>query len=326
MAKYRDHLPQLEGGLFLTDAGLETDLIFNHGIEIREFAAHTLLPDPTGHAALEHYFQGYLALADRHDLGFILDTVTWKAHSHWSAGLGEDAVFLERANRAAVSFADRLREGAPNRRPIVLNAPIGPRGDAYRPEAVIPADEAERYYAQQLGWLADTALDMVSGMTFTQASEAVGLVRAAGTAGLPVVISFTLETDGRLPDGTPLRAALDQVDAETGGAAAYYMVNCAHPDHFAALFDGAPWTRRVRGLRANASRRSHAELDDSPDLDSGDPDEFGRQYALLHARMPWLCVLGACCGADLRHVARVAEEVAFRLPDARSGATAWGKP
>lgn len=188
MAKYRTHLPQLDGELFVTDAGLETALIFNHGIPIREFAAHTLLPDPAGRAALAHYCKGYLALADRHDPGLILDTVTWKAHTHWSADLGEDAAFLERAIREAVRFAEELREVATNRRPIVLSAPIGPRGDAYRPEAVISAEDAERYFAQQLGWLAETAvdgsgLDMISGMTFTQASKAIGLVRAAGSAG-----------------------------------------------------------------------------------------------------------------------------------------------
>ena len=308
-ARYRHALPQLGGSLYLTDAGLETDLIFNHGIKIREFAAHTLLPEPAGRAALERYFRGFLALAERHDAGLILDTVTWKAHQHWSADLGEDIAALERANRAAVGLAEELRTDAPNRRPIVLNAPIGPRGDAYRPEAVIGAEEAEAYYAEQLGWLADTALDMVSGMTFTQIGEATGLVRAAKSAGLPVVISFTLETDGTLPGGDTLRAAVETVDGATGGAATYFMVNCAHPDHFDAILDGAAWTRRIRGIRANASRRSHAELDEAPALDAGDPEELGRQYAALRARMGWLNVFGACCGADLRHVARIAEAV-----------------
>lgn len=314
MSKYRDALPQLDGSLYLTDAGLETDLIFHHGIEIREFAAHTLLPDPAGRAALEHYFNGFIALADRHDAGLILDTVTWKAHTHWSADLGEDAAYLEGANRDAVLLIEGLRDAAPNRRPIALNAPIGPRGDAYRPDKVIGAAEAEAYYAEQLGWLARTAIDMVSGMTFTQVGEAVGLVRASRNAGLPVVMSFTVETDGRLPGGAGLREAIETVDAETGGEVAYFMINCAHPDHFAAelekgILDGSGWTRRIRGIRANASCRSHAELDEAPDLDDGDPEELSRQYAALLERMPWLNVFGACCGADLRHVTRIAEAV-----------------
>ena len=309
MTRFRNALPQLSGDLFLTDAGLETDLIFNHGIEIREFAAHTLLPDPTGRAAIERYFEGFLGLARETNAGFILDTVTWKAHRHWAVDLGETPEQLRAANEQAVALADGLRDRAGNPRPVVLNAVIGPRGDAYRPERRIEAADAEAYYAEQLGWLAPTETDMVTGLTFTQASEATGLVRAARAAGLPVAVSFTVETDGRLPDGQPLGEAIEQVDAETGGETAYFMVNCAHPDHFADALTG-DWTRRIRGVRANASRRSHAELDEAPELDTGNPHELGRLYAELLERLPWLNVFGGCCGSDLRHVTCIAREVA----------------
>jgi S-methylmethionine-dependent homocysteine/selenocysteine methylase len=308
MPLYRNALPQLDGSLFLTDAGLETDLIFNHGIEIRAFAAHTLLPDPQAMALVERYFEGFLALAADLNTGFILDTVTWRAHSHWSAELGETAAELREANERAVAFAAGLREKSANARPIVLNGVIGPRGDAYRPDRRISADDAERYYAEQLGWLAATEVDMVTALTFNQAGEAVGLVQAARAAGLPVVVSFTVETDGRLPDGQPLDEAIALVDAETAGGAAYFMVNCAHPDHFADELGGA-WAQRIRGIRANASRRSHAELDEASELDAGDPDELGKDYAELLRRLPWLNVFGACCGADLRHGNSIARSV-----------------
>ncbi|GGD70986.1 homocysteine S-methyltransferase family protein [Croceicoccus mobilis] len=310
MQKYRGSLPQLDGSIFLTDAGIETDLIFNHGIEIREFAAHTLLPEPEGRRALEDYFQGFIDLAGRRGAGLILDTVTWKAHRHWAADLGESIEYLRRANIDAVELIRSLRDRAANDRPIVLNAPIGPRGDAYAPEDLIGADDAAAYYAEQLGWLAETPLDMVTGLTFTQASEAEGLVRAAQDAGFPCVISFTLETDGRMPTGQPLEDAIAQVDAGTDGGPAYFMVNCAHPDHFAGVLQGGDWRRRIRGIRANASRRSHAELDEAPDLDPGDPVELGEQYAQLKQAMPWLNVFGACCGGDLRHVTAIAEQIA----------------
>ncbi|MGX7953333.1 homocysteine S-methyltransferase family protein [Tsuneonella sp. HG249] len=308
MSQYRNALPQLDGDLYLTDAGLETDLIFNHGIEIREFAAHTLLPDPRGRAAVERYFEAFLALARQIDTGYILDTVTWKAHRHWERDLGETPQQLKAANEASVALAARLRDVAGNTKPLVLNAVIGPCGDAYRPAQRISADQAERYYAEQLGWLAETPIDMVTGLTFSQASEATGLVRAAGSAGLPVVISFTVETDGRLPDGQPLGEAIQSVDDETSKTAAYFMVNCAHPDHFAGALAGG-WARRVRGIRANASRRSHAELDEAADLDAGDPDELGTLYAELRRRLPWLNVFGACCGGDLRHVECIARSI-----------------
>lgn len=306
MPKYRDALPQLGGDLFLTDAGLETDLIFNHGIEIREFAAHTLLPEAAGRAALERYFTGFLELARKTGAGFVLDTVTWKAHRHWGGDLGQDIEELRAANEAAVGFANALRARFEGGAPIVLNALIGPRGDAYRPERKIAADEAAAYYLEQLGWLADTEVDMVTGLTFNQSSEAAGLVQAASKLGLPVAISFTVETDGRLPDGQSLGDAIRSVDAQTGGAAAYFMVNCAHPDHFPGELGDEDWARRIRGIRANASRRSHTELDEAPELDAGDPKELGQLYAQLHARMPWLNLFGACCGGDLRHVTEIA--------------------
>jgi homocysteine S-methyltransferase len=309
MARYRHALPQLDGGLFLTDAGLETDLIFNHGIAIREFAAHTLLPEPEGRAALERYFTGFLDLARDTGAGFILDTVTWKAHRHWAADLGEDADQLRAANEDAVALTAGLRDRFDGGPPIVLNAAIGPRGDAYRPERKISAADAAAYYAEQLGWLAATEVDMVTGLTFNQASEATGLVQAAAKLGLPVVISFTVETDGRLPDGQPLADAIREVDAQTDAGAAYFMINCAHPDHFAGVLADEDWVRRIRGIRANASRRSHAELDEAAELDAGDPHELGQLYAQLRGRLPWLNVFGACCGGDLRHVTQIAGAV-----------------
>ena len=313
MRKYRQGLPQLSGELFLTDAGIETDLIFNHGIEIREFAAHTLLPDPAGREALRNYFREFLSLANEHDAGFILDSQTWKTHMHWAADLGEDEQELHDANEASIAFIAGLRnEFSGNSKPIVLNGSIGPRGDAYAPEAEVAADEAEEYHAKQLGWLAETEVDMVTALTFTQSDEAIGVVRAARELGLPIVVSFTVETDGRLPTGQSLAEAILAVDDATNSAAEYFMVNCAHPDHFIEVLDDTEWARRIRGLRCNASRLSHAELDECEVLDDGDPVELGEQYGSIANKMPWLNVFGSCCGSDLRHVRQIAHVMTDR--------------
>ena len=310
MPRYRNSLPQLSGDIFLADGGVETDLIFNHGIEIREFAAHTLLPDPKGRAAMTRYFEGFLNLARQQGTGFILDTVTWKAHRHWAEKLGATDDELKTANEECARFIAELRvRFSGNAKPIVLNAVIGPRGDAYKPEAVISMDSAEQYYAQQLGWLAAPEIDMVSALTFNQGGEAAGLAKAAKKVGLPAVISFTVETTGALPNGQSLADAIAEVDAATGQYPAYYMVNCAHPDHFGGALLDAPWARRIRGIRANASRRSHAELDAAPELDAGNPHELAQQYRALADRMPWLNVFGACCGSDLRHVTEIARAI-----------------
>lgn len=311
MTTYRDQLPQLDGGLFLTDGGVETDLIFNHGIEIPHFAAHTLLPDGSSRAALARYFSGFLELARRQGTGFILDTTTWKAHRHWAGKLGASIAELKAANEESVKFAAGLRARfAGNSMPIIINGVVGPRGDAYRPEAVITMAEAEAYYAEQLGWLVATEVDIVTGTTFNQASEAAGLAKAARKVGMPVAISFTVETDGALPNGQGLGEAIAEVDAATDRYPAYYMINCAHPDHFAGSLHGGTWFRRIRGIRANASRRSHAELDESTELDAGDAHELAAQYKALLTRMPWLNILGGCCGTDLRHVTEIARALA----------------
>ncbi|MEV6968637.1 homocysteine S-methyltransferase family protein [Hamadaea sp. NPDC051192] len=307
MAMYRDHLPTLDGGTFLTDAGLETDLIFNHGVPIPEFAAHTLLPDPSGRAALTRYLEGFLTLARDTGSGFVLDTQTWKAHPHWAEDLGQSLDELRAANLAAVDFALGLRDKfAGNTGPILINGLIGPRGDAYAPDDIIPASAAQAYHGEQIGWLAETDADMVTALTFTQSSEAIGTVRAAVAVGLPIVVSFTLETDGCLPTGQPLGEAIAEVDAATDGAAAYFMVNCAHPDHFPAGLGDLDNAHRIRGLRCNASRASHAELDAAETLDDGDPQDFAQGYQALRGVLPSLTVFGGCCGSDLRHVTAVA--------------------
>ena len=296
------HLPQLAGDrTFITDGGLETVLIFQHGVELPEFASFPLLDTAPGRRALTEYFDPYFAVARAHDAGLVLDTPTWRASADWGRVLGYDAAALDDVNRRSVAFAEGLRAGNADV-PVVVNGVIGPRGDGYVPGETMSAAEAEDYHRAQVRSLAGA--EMVSAITMNYAAEAIGIVRAAADAEVPVAVSFTVETDGRLPTGQPLGEAVEEVDAATGGSAAYFMVNCAHPTHFEHVLEGG-WTERVAGLRANASRMSHAELDAAEELDDGDPAELGRQYASLRSKLPNLAVVGGCCGTDERHVAEV---------------------
>ncbi len=304
MARYRQNLPQLGGDLFLADGGIETTLIFLEGHELPHFAAFDLLRRPGGRTALEKYFRTYARIATQHGVGLVLESATWRASPDWAAKLGYTPTDLADANLAALDLLHAIRqdcERGPTR--IVLSGCIGPRGDGYRPEALMSEAEAEDYHAVQAGLFRDAEADLVTAITMTYPAEAIGLARAARAAGMPVVISFTTETDGRLPTGETLREAVERVDEATGGAPAYYMVNCAHPTHFAgALPGGEAWVERIRGLRANASTRSHAELDEATDLDDGDPVQLAREYRALGDRLPSLNVLGGCCGTDHRHI------------------------
>jgi len=306
--RHRTALPQLTQNVLLTDGGMETTLVFLDGFELPCFASFPLLETDEGRAALSRYYEPYLEVARRHGTGFVIEAATWRANPAWGAQLGYSLDALADANRRAVDFAAAIadREEEPGR-PFVVNVPFGPEGDAYDPASRMSADEAERYHAWQAGVIAGTQADVITGLTITYVEEAIGIVRAAAAAGMPVAMSFTVETDGRLPTGQPLADAIEQVDSETDGAAAYFMVNCAHPTHFVAVLDEpGPW-ERVRGIRANASTKSHAELDESEELDDGDPDDLARQYLALGERLPHLTVLGGCCGTDHRHVGSVAD-------------------
>lgn len=307
MAKYRNGLPQLDGGLFLTDGGIETTLIFHDGCDLPFFAAFPLLKDDAGRQAIADYFRRHAAIAREAGTGFILESATWRASPDWAAKLNCSAADLEAANRTAIAMLHDLRqefeaEGAP----IVISGCIGPRGDGYDPGTIMPPAEAEAYHAPQIAIYAEAGADMVTAITMTNVNEAIGVAMAAKAAGMPVAISFTVETDGALPSGEALGDAIETVDAATGNSPAYYMINCAHPDHFADALDG-PWVARIRGIRANASRMSHAELDQAEELDAGDPVEFGALYSGLLGRFPHINVLGGCCGTDHRHIGAVAE-------------------
>jgi homocysteine S-methyltransferase len=299
-------LPQLAGeGLFLTDGGLETTLIFHEGIDLPAFAAFRLLFSDGGRDHLRRYFEPYLESARRHGAGFVLDTPTWRASRDWGAEIGYSPEQVAEANRESVALAKEIRAQAGVE--VVIDGVVGPRGDGYVVGETMAAEEARRYHGEQIATFAEAGVDMVTAVTMTYVEEAIGIARAAQADGVPVVISFTVETDGRLPSGQPLGEAIEQTDRETDGAAAYFMVNCAHPSHFAAtIAEGGAWRERIRGLRANASRMSHAELDAAEALDDGDPAELAAEYGALRGSLPGLVVLGGCCGTDHRHVEAIA--------------------
>ncbi|PZX11883.1 homocysteine S-methyltransferase [Palleronia aestuarii] len=297
--------------IHLAWTGMETDLMFNRGIALPGFAAHPLLDTEEGRALLAAYFSEQIAVAAEHGLGVVLEAPTWVANRDRGAMIGADPQTLGRRNREAIELMARVRD-AQGYAPVVLSANIGPRADAYTPTERMTADEAQAYHDEQVGWLAGTEVDIISGYTITYPEEAIGIVRAARAHGLPVVIAFTVETDGRLPVGTPLGRAIEAVDGATDCHAIHYMINCAHPDHFALVLAEAAdedWMTRLRGIVANASRCSHAELDEADELDDGDPEELAQQLTDLGRAYPRIAVLGGCCGTDMRHMRTLAREL-----------------
>ncbi len=280
-------------------------MMFRGGFDLPEFAAFVLLRQEAGRAALLDYYRKHVAIARSFRAGFILESVSWRASPDWGARIGYSFDELVEANRQAIGLLEEVRLEFPETTTVISGC-IGPHDDGYSPTVNLSASEAEEYHRAQIGVLAETSADMVTALTMTNPDEAIGITRAAGAFAMPAAISFTVETDGRLPSGVPLERAIEEVDRATGdGRPAYFMVNCAHPTHFAGVLDG-PWTSRIKGIRCNASRMSHSELDEAEVLDDGDPADLGEQYAALTERMAWLNVLGGCCGTDERHISEIA--------------------
>jgi homocysteine S-methyltransferase len=306
MARYRHSLPQFNGGTFLSDGGMETDLIFNRGVDLPLFASFPIIETEAGRKHLADYYDGFLALARDRGAGFILDSATWRSSPGWGAQLGYDAAALDRVNRAAIDLIVEVRARWDDAvSPIVLNGAIGPRGDGYK-AGRMEAAEAQDYHTAQIASFAATEADMVSAITMNTINEAVGIARAARAANMPCVVSFTVETDGKLVGGQSLKEAIETTEEMTGSSPAYYMVNCAHPSHFDhALATGEGWAKRILGVRANASAKSHQELDESTVIDIGDPLDLARRYQAL----PKLRIYGGCCGTDHRHIAAICDAV-----------------
>lgn len=294
----------------LTDGGMETTLLFHYGIELPDFAAFVLLSSAEGTAALTRYATTYAHLAAARGVGIIIDTATWRASTDWGERLGYNSEQLVKANVAAIELIDGIRHFETPKTPIVISGAVGPRGDGYVAGEAMTVWEAEAYHGPQIRALAVGGADLISGITMTTSTEAAGVALAAREADIPVAIAFTVETDGRLPDGQALGDAIAFVNRVTEEYPAYFMVNCAHPTHFSGVLgSGESWARQIRGIRANASKMSHAELDESVELDIGNPDELANDYAQLRQMLPNLRIVGGCCGTDHRHVEAIADSL-----------------
>lgn len=304
MSLYRHQLPQLAGYPFITDSGLETTLVFHDGMDLPCFASFPLLETEAGRKRLQDYFQTHIDIARRSKAGFLLEAPTWRANRDWGARMGYSPQRLEEINRYCIHFLDQIRAANPDMT-IVISGNLGPRGDGYNPEFMMTPQQAELYHSEQINVFAATQADLVSAFTLSYSAEAIGVTRAAQKANIPVVISFTVETNGKLITGQSLRDAIAEVDNATDGGPAYYMINCAHPSHFEQVLEGDDWLQRIYGVRANSSRKSHAELDEATELDAGNPQQLGQEYRQLKARLINLSVYGGCCGTDHRHVDQI---------------------
>lgn len=289
---------------YLADGGLETFMIFDKGHDLPCFSSAVLLDTEAGRRDLAAYFETYIDIARASGRGFVMDAPTWRSGVAWAEPLGLPIADVLEKNQSAVAFVSKIRDRHESETlPIVINGLVGPAGDAYAPGTLLSEEAAFETHAPQVHALGHAGVNMITAMTLTHAGEASGIARAAKEIDLPVAIAFTLETDGKLPSGQSLDEAIAQVDAASSSAPIYYMINCAHPDHFRDILDKeASWVSRIGGIRCNASRMSHAELDEAEELDDGNPAELGDLSVEIMRHLPNIRVVGGCCGTDHRHV------------------------
>ncbi len=315
MRQAQSILPQLKGQMFITDGGIETHMIFNEGEDLPHFTVFTLMESEQGREKMAQYYRRYIPIAKASGQGFLFDTNTWRANKDWGALVGYDAERLDRVNRASIAFcAEIAREFNAAGVPTVISGAIGPRRDAWQYDGAMTIEEAQAYHRPQIESFAAAGADFVTAYTLTNTPEAIGIARSAEAVGIPVVLSFTLETDGNLPGGKPLGRAVGEVDAATDNYPAYFMINCVHPIHFASTIrHGGHWVDRIGGLRVNASMKSHAELDESAELDIGDWHDLAQRYGRVLPLLPNVRVIGGCCGTDHRHIGAICQHVLPRI-------------
>lgn len=307
MSTYKSNLPLLQNQQFITDGGLETTLIFDQDFELPEFAAFPLLYKSEEKKVLRDYYLSYINVAKKNRFGFILESPTYRASKSWGDKLGYTDDEINEVNRKAIALLAGLRRDFEDRNtPMIISGCLGPQGDGYHIDGKMSVAEAKKYHSGQIKAFKQTEADIVSAYTLNYVEEAIGIARAAQDADIPVVISFTVETDGRLPSGQPLGEAISLVDEATGFSPLYYMINCAHPTHFNhVLQGGSSWLERIKAIRANSSCKSHAELDESVEIDRGDRTELKNEYINLLNLLPNLSIFGGCCGTDHHHIEEI---------------------
>lgn len=294
------------GSVAVTDGGIETDLIHRRGAQLTDFAAFPLVETPEGRALLRSYFDDYAGIASAHGHALILESPTWRANPDWGGRLGYSVQDLTAVNIAAIELMKDLRRSYAETvdGDVIVSGTVGPRYDGYSAADEIEPAAAADYHRPQLAAFADAGADRATAYTISYVGEAIGIVQAARQVGIPIAVSFTVETDGRLASGIPLADALRRVDDVA--APDFFLVNCAHPSHVeVALTVPGEWTRRIAGTRTNASPAGHDDLDAAVERGDGTPEEFAAAQHRLMNRLPHLSIVGGCCGTDARHIAAI---------------------
>lgn len=297
--------------LTITDGGIETHMIFLLGRELKNFALFECLKDPDGKAKLTQMYKSYLKCAQDRCCKMQLGSPTWRASSDHMAGMGYDVTEVAEYNRRGVEFMRSFREAhSDSGVHLTISGDVGPRGDGYVPDSIMTIVEAKEFHSLNIGGLSSGGAELIQALTINYWQEAAGIVLAAKDVSLPVTISFVVETDGKLVHGMALQEAIQNVDEATNGYATHFGINCAHPTHFSSTLADMDTNScaRIKQIRVNASKCTHAELDEAEELDCGDVEGLAKEVAHLKLKHG-LTTVGGCCGTDNRHIEAMAKSI-----------------
>lgn len=297
--------------LYLAEGGQETEIMYRHGHALPHFAMFTLLEKPQAVADMQDMYRRYLDTAASHGFAALIGGLDYRASPDWGDLLGYSREGLADLQLAAIEFLREVAQPYSDQLPdIRIAGCVGPRGDAYSLNQSITAEEAEDYHSVQIATLKQAKVDLVSAMTLNSVAEAVGIARAASTAGLPVCIGFTLDSRSRLQSGPTLREAIEAVDREAGDSKPdFFGINCSHPAEFEPALEPGDWIQRIRSLRPNAALMDKIELCQLGHLEEGDPRELGELMGDLARRYPHIDIWGGCCGTWDKHLDAIAGNV-----------------
>ncbi|KAJ5210720.1 Homocysteine S-methyltransferase [Penicillium cf. griseofulvum] len=304
------NLPQLTSiKPFITEGGIETTLIYTKNIDLPNFSTLPVLNTEDGKETISSIYKGYIDIARAHSTGVVLETRTWRGSPLWSSEIGLSIPQMVDLNHTAVKLLQGIRSETPFD-PIVISGAMGPLQDAYQ-DSTVSFDQAREYYGPQIRAFAEEGVDMLCIMTVTNLDEAFGAVSLAREYNLPIHVSFSIETDGRLRGGKTLEDAIREVDSVTENYVTYYGVNCAHPRYIIMAVQDMPMEVRSRlgSIRGNSSLKSHEELDNSTELDRGDIPGWVQEFNQLVSMLPGLKVVGGCCGTDEEHIDAIAGRI-----------------
>jgi S-methylmethionine-dependent homocysteine/selenocysteine methylase len=310
-----EYPPRKPGLLYLTEGGVETEIMYKWGHKLPHFAMFTLLDKPEAMADMKSMFARALEVAATQKTGLVLSSLDYRASPDWAALLGISADGLRDVHFRTVAFMKEVAAPFVEKIPdLVFSGVIGPRGDAYGKGGGITEEEAEDYHTPQLKNLRDAGADMACALTFNNIPEAVGVARAAKAVGIPLGLYFTLNSKGTLGSGPTLKEAVESVEEITQGAPSYYGLNCSHPLEFMESLEDGDWLKRVRSIRPNAVRMEKVALCKLGHLEDGDPEELGQQMGDIRQKFPQMDILGGCCGTDERHLGEIAKNALAASP------------